>query len=167
MKANIKRTLNNERAKIDSMCLKTEIEIGGSVGEDGKPKVISVDFTDRRFANRLLKLIHRYSHIEEELTAKFAGLDEIEDKFEKLMRISDVEIEVLEEFKDTVNGVFGFDITGELYGDCLPDIARYFELFEALTPYVVAANKVEQERVNDIKKKYGLDRIEQNAESNE
>lgn len=144
---------------INNLSLKTEIEIKGTAVNGGENKKISVDFTDRRFSNRLLRLINRYSKIEDELVAKFEGIDEIEDEIERLLKTSDVEIEVLEDFKSNVNTVFGFDIVGELFGDCLPDIERYFEFFEVLTPYVVEATKKEQERVSAVKSKYSLDRV--------
>ena len=149
---------------INSLCLKTQIEIKGTAGEDGKNKVISVDFTDRRFANRLLKLIHRYSNIEEEISNKFDGFDNIEDPIEKLLKFSDVEVEVLEDFKNGVNEVFGFDITKELFGDCLPNIERYFEFSDTLTPYVLESNRIENERISAVKSKYSLDRLNQAGE---
>lgn len=139
---------------IKSMNLKTEIQIG-----DNPENVISLDFSDRRFANRVLRLYNRYRNIEAELAAKFEGIDAIEDEIEKLLMYSDVEVELLEDFKKNINDTFGFDIVTKLYGDCLPQIDRYIELFESITPYVIESNRREHERVRLVQTKYNPDRI--------
>lgn len=155
MKSNIKST----HASIADLNLKTVIEIPNSVDENGKPQGIAIDFTDRRFANKIMHLIHRWNNIEGELTEKYKSIDEIEDEFERLMAISDAEVEVLEQFKSDVNEAFGCDIVGALYGDCLPSVERYAVLFDALTPYVIVANEQEQKRVSSVLGKYSADRI--------
>lgn len=149
-------------ANINSLDLRTVIEVTDS--QTTAIKKIELDFTDRRFSNRLLKLIKRYSNMEDELKLKFASADGITDPIDKMIAVSDAEIEVLEEFKDNVNDVFGFDIVTELFGDCLPSVERYFEFFEALTPYVLESNKRENERIAAVKDKYGIDRIEKSGE---
>lgn len=155
MKSNIKST----HATIADLNLKTVIEIPNSLDENGKPQGIVIDFTDRRFANKIMHLIHRWNNIEGELTEKYKSIDEIEDEFERLMAISDAEVEVLEQFKADVNEAFNCDIVGALYGDCLPSVERYAVLFDALTPYVIAANEQEQKRVSSVLGKYSADRI--------
>lgn len=143
---------------IKNLNLGTEIEVEVPFSATGEKKKIVVDFTDRRFANKLLRLIQRYSNIGDELNEKFKGVDDIKDPIDKMLKCSDIEVEVLEEFKNSVDDVFGFKITDELFGKCLPSIERYFEFFECLTPYVIEANTREAERVKSIKSKYSLDR---------
>lgn len=155
MKSNIKST----HTSIADLNLKTVIEIPNSVDENGKPQGIAVDFTDRRFANKIMHLIHKWNNIEGELNEKYNGIDDIEDEFDRLMAISDAEVEVLEKFKADVNEAFGCDIVGALYGDCLPSVERYAVLFDALTPYVLAASENEKKRVSSVLGKYSAERI--------
>ena len=155
MKSNIKST----HTSIADLNLKTVIEIPSSADENGKPQSIAVDFTDRRFANKIMHLIHKWNNIDGELNEKYKDIDDIEDEFDRLMAISDAEVEVLEKFKSDVNEAFGCDIVGALYGDCLPSVERYAVLFDALTPYVLAASENEKKRVSSVLGKYSAERI--------
>lgn len=141
----------NNTIKDLSMVTKIQIE--------GTDKFINVDFTDKRFVNRLLKLVKKYQNIENIIQEKVKELDTIEDELDKLIAYSDMETEILEGFKDDINKTFNADITTMLFGDCIPDIERYFPLFESIMPYVAAAKQQEMKLVDEVSKKYGINRL--------
>ena len=137
-----------------NLSLEQEIKIEGS-GE-----IIKLDFSDKRFVNKLLKLIKKYSNIEDELQREFSAVNNIEDPIDKLLAFSDIELKVLEDFKNDVNNTFNYDIVTKLFGDCVPAIERYFDLFESLAPFVELAKERENDVIEAINEKYSLNRIE-------
>ena len=139
---------------IKNLSLVQEIKI------EGTENVLKLDFSDKRFVNKLLKLIKKYENIEQELQVKFKSIENIEDPVDKLLAFSDIELEVLESFKDDVNDTFNFDLTGKLFGDCVPAIERYIDLFESLTPYIIEAKERENKVIEAINEKYGLNRVD-------
>ena len=119
----------------------------------------SVDFSDKRIVNRILHLVKKYNGIEEKLNEKYAELDKIEDELDKLIAFSDLEINVLEEFKKDVNEAFGMNIVDEIYGDALPGIEVYFSLFDKIKPFIEDSKKQESIAISELNKLYSLDRI--------
>ena len=119
----------------------------------------SVDFSDKRIVNRVLHLVKKYDGIEEKLNEKYAELDKIEDELDKLIAFSDLEINVLEEFKKDVNEAFGMNIVDEIYGDALPGIEVYFSLFDKIKPFIEDSKKQESIAISELNKLYSLDRI--------
>ena len=98
-------------SNIKNLSLVQQIKIEGT--ED----VLQLDFSDKRFINKLLKLIKKYENIEKELQLKFKTIEDIEDPVDRLLAFSDIELEVLESFKNDVNDTFNFDLTTKLFGD--------------------------------------------------
>lgn len=119
----------------------------------------SVDFSDKRIVNRVLHLVKKYDGIEEKLNEKYADLDKIEDELDKLIALSDLEISVLEEFKNDVNNAFGKNIVDEIYGDALPGIEVYFSLFDKIKPFIEENKKQESIAISELNKLYSIDRI--------
>lgn len=119
----------------------------------------SVDFSDKRIVNRVLHLVKKYNDIEVKLNEKYAELDKIEDELDKLIAFSDLEINVLEEFKKDVNEAFGKNIVDEIYGDALPGIEEYFRIFDRAKPFIEDSKKQESIAISELNKLYSLDRI--------
>lgn len=119
----------------------------------------SVDFSDKRIVNRVLHLVKKYNDIDVKLNEKYAELDKIEDELDKLIAFSDLEINVLEEFKKDVNEAFGMNIVDEIYGDALPGIEVYFSLFDKIKPFIEDSKKQESIAISELNKLYSLDRI--------
>lgn len=140
-------------ANLNSLSLVTELKV------DGLDETLKLDFSDKRFVNKLLHLIKKYTNIEDTISDRLKELDNYEDELDKLVAFSDIETSILEEFKSDVNNTFNTDLTGALFGDCLPSIERYYDLFEQLLPYVAEAKKHENEAIKAINKKYGFERI--------
>lgn len=131
-----------------------------SVDENKVDEVLkSVDFSDKRIVNRVLHLVKKYNDIEVKLNEKYAELDKIEDELDKLIAFSDLEINVLEEFKKDVNEAFGTNIVDEIYGDALPGIEVYFSLFDKIKPFIEDSKKQESIAISELNKLYSLDRI--------
>jgi histone acetyltransferase (RNA polymerase elongator complex component) len=76
--------------------------------------------------------------------------------FEIMLAASDAEIEILENFRDEVNDAFNANITGLMFGDTLPALELYIELFEAITPYIQKAKANENKMIQAINEKYNL-----------
>lgn len=119
----------------------------------------SVDFSDKRIVNRVLHLVKKYNDIDVKLNEKYAELDKIADELDKLIAFSDLEIDVLEEFKKDVNEAFGKNIVDEIYGDALPGIEVYFSLFDKIKPFIEDSKKQESIAISELNKLYSLDRI--------
>lgn len=119
----------------------------------------SIDFSDKRIVNRVLHLVKKYNGIEEKLNEEYAELDKIEDELDKLIAYSDLEINVLEEFKKDVNDAFGKNIVDKIYGDALPGIEVYFSLFDKIKPFIEESKKQESIAISELNKLYSLDRI--------
>ena len=131
-----------------------------SVDENKVDGVLAlIDFSDKRIVNRVLHLVKKYDGIEEKLNEKYAELDKIEDELDKLIAFSDLEINVLEEFKKDVNDAFGMNIVDEIYGDSLPGIEVYFSLFDKIKPFIEDSKKQESIAISELSKLYSLDRI--------
>lgn len=141
--------------RLKSLNLVTELEI------EGLEEPIKLDFSDKRFTNRLLHLVKKYENIEEDLQSRLSGIDDLENEVDKLIAFSDVEIEVLEEFRADVNNAFGMNLTDKLFGEsCLPSIERYYSLFDSIMPYVKEAKTRESESMKEVMKKYGVSRLQ-------
>lgn len=147
-------------ASIKNLSLVTELNI------EGLDKPIKIDFTDKRVTNRLLKLVARYRNIEQEIDAKTAELDSIEDDIDRALAISDLELSILTELKEQINEAFGVDIVGAMFGDTVPGVERYTELFETLMPYIKEAKLAEAKTINRITELYGGERIVGNLAQN-
>ena len=119
----------------------------------------SIDFSDKRIVNRVLHLVKKYNGIEEKLNEEYAELDKIEDELDRLIAYSDLEINVLEEFKKDVNDAFSMNIIDEIYGDTLPGIEVYFFLFGKIKPFIEDSKKQESIAISELNKLYSLDRI--------
>lgn len=141
--------------QLNNLSMATSIKVKGSDYE------LKIDFSDKRMVNKMLHLMKTYENIEEVMNAKFEEAEKIENALDKLIFISDAEVEVLTNLKDNINDLFNTDVVTPLFGDCLPDINRYYDLFEALRPYMEKARE-EQEKMNArITEQYGLERLEE------
>jgi histone acetyltransferase (RNA polymerase elongator complex component) len=78
--------------------------------------------------------------------------------FDIMLAASDAEIEILENFRDEVNDAFNANITGLMFGDTLPALELYIELFEAITPYIQKAKANENKMIQAINEKYSLNK---------
>lgn len=85
---------------------------------------------------------------------------EIEDtNIELMIAASDIEISILKDFKDEVDDAFNAPITSFMFGDTLPPLEYYVELFDAITPYIKKAKANEDKMLNAINEKYNLKNV--------
>lgn len=75
-----------------------------------------------------------------------------------MIAASDLEIEVLQDFKDEVDDAFNAPITTFMFGDTLPPLEYYVELFDAITPYIQKAKANENKMLQAINEKYDLNK---------
>ena len=75
-----------------------------------------------------------------------------------MIAASDLEIEVLQDFKNEVDDAFNAPITTFMFGDTLPPLEYYVELFEAITPYIQKAKANENKMLQAINEKYDLNK---------
>lgn len=140
---------------IKSLNYATEIQVDG--------KSLKIDFSDKALINRCLKLIKKYQNLDKAINNRIAEIekDTTLEEIDKLIAYSDVEVDILSEFKMDVDRAFNAPVTTTLFGaDVIPEIERYFTFFEAITPIVQEVKTQENERITEIQKKYGLDRLE-------
>ena len=138
-----------------------------SVDENKIDEVLAlINFSDKRIVNRILHLVKKYNDIDVKLNEKYAELDKIEDELDKSIALSDLEINILEEFKKDVNEAFGMNIVDEIYrdafpgnGDVLPGIEEYFRIFDRAKPFIEDSKKQESIAISELNKLYSLDRI--------
>lgn len=134
---------------LNNLSMAQEVKIGDHI--------YKFDSSDRRFVNRVLKLIKNWQNIDaeiEERKKEFAG---ITDAVDRLIAISDAEIEILEKLKEDVNNVFGCPITDWAFGEgVLPDITRYAGLFDMITPLVHNTAAKEADLMKSLNEKYGF-----------
>lgn len=123
---------------------------------EGTNEVIKVDFSDTRFVAKLLKLVRKYRSLVEEIQEKFKKCDDIKDNLDKVIALFDIRDEILLEFKHDVDNTFNTNLTEKLFGDCVPDIERYFVLFDALMPHMQQAKEQENTLIDKICQQYGL-----------
>jgi DNA-directed RNA polymerase beta' subunit len=82
-----------------------------------------------------------------------------EANMDMLIAASDIEIDILQDFKDEVNNAFNAPITDIMFGDTLPPLEYYVELFEAITPYIQKAKAAENKTLQAINEKYKLNNV--------
>lgn len=143
-------------AEIKNLSLATTIKV------EGTDKTVTVDFSDKRLVLRVAKLLKKYNNIDEEINKRVTECEAIEDELDRFIALSEATVSILEEFKNDVNAAFNADITGTLFGDCVPDIERYFPFLEAITPYIQESLKEQGEVIQTVNKKYSLGRIKGN-----
>lgn len=141
----------------------SELKKLSTVSEISSPytgHVFKMNFTDKRFVGRILKLLKDYKDIDNNIDDRLKSIDGIEDELDRAIAYNNMETEVLSDFKNSINDVFGNDFI-DLYfdKDYLPDIYEYFPLFEDLSPYVNKAQESQSAVIEEIRKKYGIDRI--------
>lgn len=141
----------------------SELKKLSTVSEISSPytgHVFKMNFTDKRFVGRILKLLKDYKDIDNSIDDRLKSIDGIEDELDRAIAYNNMETEVLSDFKNSINDVFGNDFI-DLYfdKDYLPDIYEYFPLFEDLSPYVNKAQESQSAVIEEIRKKYGIDRI--------
>ena len=78
---------------------------------------------------------------------------------ELMIAASDIEIDILQSFKDEVDDAFNAPITSFMFGDTLPPLEYYIELFEAITPYIQKAKANEDKMLKSINEKYSLNNV--------
>lgn len=128
---------------------------------EGTDKTLRMNFADKRFLSRLLKLVNKYSRFDEDITNISNSIPETATELEKADIFLDKLVEIEEKFKADINECFGFSVTDLLFGeDSLPSIEDYADLFEQLTPYISDARKAESEKIIALQTKYGLNRVE-------
>lgn len=115
-----------------------------------------IDFKDKRLTNKLLHLFKKMKNIDKDIEEKVSLIEAIEDEFEKLLAGSDLEVEVLEDFKKDVDNVFGFNITEKMYGNTLQDVSCYTDLFDIILPFIKEVKEKEKTAFDAISAKYSL-----------
>ena len=141
----------------------SELKKLSTVSEISSPytgNVFKMNFTDKRFVGRILKLLKDYKDIDNSIDDRLKSINDIEDELDRAIAYNNMETEVLSDFKNSINDVFGNDFI-DLYfdKDYLPDIYEYFPLFEDLSKYVNKAQESQSAVIEEIRKKYGIDRI--------
>lgn len=75
-----------------------------------------------------------------------------------MIAASDLEVEILQDFKNEVDDAFNAPITTFMFGDTLPPLEYYVELFDAITPYIQKAKANENKMLQAINDKYNLNK---------
>lgn len=145
---------------IKSLNYTTEIQVDG--------KSLKIDFSDKALVNKVLKLIKKYQTIEDEINKRVEEINNTEmDDLDRLIAMSDVELDVLQGFKHDVDLCFNAPVSTTLFGDVTVPVERWFEFFEQITPIIAKAKEEENNRITAVQKKYGLDRLNEVANKKE
>lgn len=125
---------------------------------EGTDNVVRVDFSDKRLVGNILRLMKKYQNIDESLNKEFESV-ETEDALEKLIAYAEVEEKVLTTFKEDVDKAFNTNITEQMFGDTLPGVERYAELFNTILPYLSDYKKEENAAIEELNKLYNTDKL--------
>lgn len=126
---------------------------------EGTEKTITIDFTDVRLEGKLLKVLNTARNIQTIYKDDYAALELIEDGIDRMIAESDLMVKILEDLWGGIDNAFGYGITKELFGNCLPNLDRLFDFFDNLSPVLKKSHAETETRMNNIKAKYGADRI--------
>lgn len=125
---------------------------------EGTDNVIKIDFSDKRLVGNILRLMKKYQDIEDSLNKEFEAV-ETEDALERLIAYAEIEEKVLTTFKDDVDRAFNTNITEQMFGNTLPGVERYAELFNTIVPYIVDYKKEENAAIEELNKLYNTDKF--------
>lgn len=128
--------------------------------EDGTKLELKLDFRDKRFVNRMLKLIQKWQSLGDRLEDEMRAAESIDDSIARLIAQTDIECKLLTDFKADVESAFGAPIVDAMFGEgCMPSVEAYFDLFEKVTPYLVKAKNEERDYIKQITQTYGIERL--------
>lgn len=125
---------------------------------EGTDNVVRVDFSDKRLVGNILRLMRKYQNIDESLNKEFESI-KTEDDLEKLIAYAEIEEKVLTTFKEDVDKAFNTNITEQMFGDTLPGVERYAELFNTILPYLSDYKKEENAAIEELNKLYNTDKL--------
>jgi len=125
---------------------------------EGTDNIVRIDFSDKRLVGNILRLMKKYQNIDDSLNKEFESI-ETEDALEKLIAYAEIEEKVLTTFKDDVDKTFNTNITEQLFGDTLPGVERYAELFNTIVPYIADYKKEENAAIEELNKLYNTDKF--------
>lgn len=125
---------------------------------EGTDNVVRIDFSDKRLAGNILRLMKKYQNIDDSLNKEFESV-ETEDALEKLIAYAEIEERVLTTFKEDVDKAFNTNITEQMFGDTLPGVERYAELFNTILPYLSDYKKEENAAIEELNKLYNTDKF--------
>lgn len=125
---------------------------------EGTDNVVRIDFSDKRLVGNILRLMKKYQNIDESLNKEFESV-EIEDALEKLIAYAEIEEKILTTFKEDVDKAFNTNITEQMFGDTLPGVERYAELFNTILPYLSDYKKEENAAIEELNKLYNTDKF--------
>lgn len=127
---------------------------------EGTDKKLKMNFSDKRFLSRLLKLVNRYKNFDKEISGISEKIAAEPDDLVKADMFLDELVKIEEGFKKDINECFGFSITDLLFGEgSLPDLEDYEALFTEIAPYMADARKLEAAKITSLQEKYGLNRV--------
>lgn len=129
---------------------------------DGTDRSFKMNFTDKRFLSKLLKLVNKYRSFDDRLKTIVDQLqaEAEQDEVQAGIKLLDQIVAIEEEFKADVNDCFGQNVTDIVFGEgSLPDIQDYAEFFEQIEPLIADARKMESEKLKSVLDKYGVQRI--------
>lgn len=125
---------------------------------EGTDRVLRIDFSDKRIVGNVLRLVKKYQNMDVELAERFDSVT-TEDPIDKLIAYSEIEEDVLTTFKKDVDGAFNTNITEQLFGDTLPGVERYAELFNIIVPFLQEYKKEEDTAINALNELYNTDKF--------
>ena len=141
--------LVNEKMKILDEITESTVELIKSMGINIESKD---EITDENIEKFLAEKVSEDKKADVKEAISDANMD-------MLIAASDIEIEILQDFKDEVNNAFNAPITDIMFGDTLPPLEYYVELFEAITPYIQKAKAAENKTLQAINEKYKLNNV--------
>ena len=123
---------------------------------EGTDKVVRIDFSDKRMSGNILRLVKKYQGIEDELNQQFKAVDDNTElsELDRLLAYTEIEENVLTAFKDDVDKAFNTNITEQMFGDTLPGVERYPELFQAVVPFIMDYKQAENDALAELNKLY-------------
>jgi hypothetical protein len=134
---------------------------------EGTDRVLRIDFSDKRIVGNVLRLVKKYQNMDTELAERYDAVT-TEDPIDKLIAYSEIEEDVLTTFKKDVDGAFNTNITEQLFGDTLPGVERYAELFSIIVPFLQEYKKEEDTAISELNRLYNTDKftvVEGNGEA--
>lgn len=135
-----------EKLRVSSLAKKIEVNDAG--------EYITLNLDDQAFLPALMAIIDdfnakmpEYQKRAEALDAEPGDTEEL--RFEKMRKALAYNLEIHQELKERIDGVFHDEACRKVFGDIVPPVDAYAEFFEQLTPYI---QKYSQERARKMGK---------------
>lgn len=123
---------------------------------ENKIDEFGLDYEDRLFKNRLIKTVKYIQSGAEDMEKRIAEIEgkTYESEIDRVVDLSDAELEYCSELKTRVCELIGDSAFHELYKKTVPAVDRYIPLLRTLVDRAVESGNEEKKRLESIFETY-------------